>query len=50
MCGEMMRLKTRSRVQQIPGLPGQKTVELVEWECPECDYFEEFDEDHAADR
>jgi C4-type Zn-finger protein len=45
MCGERMRLRTHTRVRQVPGLPEQKTIEITEWECPECDYFEEFDED-----
>ena len=44
MCGETMRLKRRTRVEPIPGLPEQKSVDLAEWECPECDYFEEYDE------
>ena len=42
MCGESMRLKRRTRVQQIPGLPETKVIEVAEWECPECDYFEDY--------
>ena len=45
MCGETMRLEERVRVLTIPG--AQQTVEkkLTEWICPECDYFEDVDED-----
>ena len=45
MCGESMRLRRHTRVRQIPGLPEQKPFEVVEWECPECDYFEEFQDE-----
>jgi hypothetical protein len=43
MCGETMKIKRHVRVRQIPGLAEPKTIEVVEWECPECDYFEEYD-------
>ena len=42
MCGESMRLKRRTQERHIPGHSDAKTIEIVEWECPECDYFEEF--------
>lgn len=42
MCGESMRLKRHTRVRHIPGIPEGKTFEVAEWECPECDYFEEY--------
>ncbi len=45
MCGETMRLRTHTRVERIPGTIEDKTVETEEWECPECDYFEERSED-----
>lgn len=48
MCGERMRLKRHQRVRRIPGRAEEKPVEIVEWECPECDYFEEFDEEAAG--
>jgi DNA-directed RNA polymerase subunit M/transcription elongation factor TFIIS len=31
MCGELMRLRESQ----------MKTVKVVEWVCPECDYFED---------
>jgi hypothetical protein len=38
-----MRLKRHERIRQIPGTAEKRAIEVVEWECPECDYFEEFD-------
>ena len=41
MCGESMRLSVREVRDTIPGT-GQAAVRLLrEWNCPECDYFEE---------
>jgi hypothetical protein len=48
MCGESMRLRRHTRTRRIPGLSEEKSIEVVEWECPECDYFEE-PEEPAAD-
>ena len=48
MCAERMRLKRHSRVQVLPGRAEQKQVEVLEWECPECDYFEEASEDASS--
>jgi hypothetical protein len=49
MCGENMRLKPHTRLQTIPGTAETKPIEVIEWECPECDYFEEFDKGTAVD-
>ena len=41
LCGETMRLQTRELSDHIPGT-GQTTTRIVrEWVCPECDYWEE---------
>jgi C4-type Zn-finger protein len=41
MCGENMRLEERQYNDQLPG-QGELSVRMVrEWNCPECDYFEE---------
>lgn len=45
MCGEAMRLDTRERTERIPGTGAARTSVLHEWICPECDYFEEADEE-----
>lgn len=45
LCGEPMHLRTREDVVQVPGNPRATTQNVQEWICPECDYFEEADED-----
>ena len=44
MCGEVMRLVARQRVEHVPGQSTPVTHGAREWICPECDYFEEADE------
>jgi uncharacterized protein with PIN domain len=44
MCGEFMRVITRQHVEHVPGLPAPVKHVVREWVCPECDYFEEVDE------
>jgi hypothetical protein len=41
MCGEFMRLVERTQVDRIPGTSQVTTRKMMEWVCPECDYFEE---------
>ncbi len=49
MCTEFMRLREREQISAIPGTSETVRRMLVEWECPECDYFEEASEaDEAA--
>lgn len=45
MCGELMRLVVRERSDAIPGAHQTVKRESREWICPECDYFEEVDEE-----
>jgi len=45
MCGEHMQLREQERTDRVPGTPQTKTTKVREWVCPECDYFEEFQED-----
>jgi len=45
MCGELMRLVETEVTDRVPGTPQTRTSKTVEWVCPECDYFEEPDED-----
>ena len=49
MCGEYMRLRDVEQVQRIPGTLQDSRRMIVEWICPECDYFEEADENARAD-
>ena len=44
MCGETMRLKVREQIDYIPGQSQTVRTELKEWICPDCDYFEEYEE------
>ena len=47
MCGEAMRLREHETVDRIPGTSQIKTTKVVEWVCPECDYFEDAEEGTA---
>jgi hypothetical protein len=40
-----MRLKRTETPVQIPGNPQPTLRTTTEWVCPECDYFEESEED-----
>jgi hypothetical protein len=45
-----MRLKRSETTVQIPGHPRPPTPAkqpVAEWVCPDCDYFEEADEEKA---
>ncbi len=45
LCGETMRLEQTQSVIQVPGNPKPSTQTTFEWRCPECDYFEEAEEE-----
>jgi acetone carboxylase gamma subunit len=47
LCGETMRLKETETVVHVPGNPAPKMQHAREWVCPECDYFEEVEEEPA---
>jgi rubredoxin len=50
LCGGTMRLKRSETTVQIPGHPRPPTPatqSVAEWVCPDCDYFEEADEEKA---
>jgi transposase len=44
-CGETMRLNEIEAVVHVPGNPEPSTSRTREWVCPECDYFEESEEE-----
>jgi transposase len=44
MCGEPMKLREREVTDRVPGSRQTRTGKFREWVCPECDYFEEADE------
>jgi C4-type Zn-finger protein len=47
LCGKMMRIKTRELVDQIPGQSQVVRRVVREWTCPECDFYEEVEDDRA---
>lgn len=42
-----MRLKQTETVLRVPGNPQGTTKTTVEWVCPDCDYFEEAEEERT---
>lgn len=45
MCAGSMQLKYRQTTTYVPGNPKATTTQTAEWVCPDCDYFEEADEE-----
>ena len=45
MCGEAMQLHAIEVVTRIPGTSQEVKGLEREWRCPECDYFEEEEEE-----
>jgi transposase len=45
LCGGTMRIHDAKTVTQIPGNPQATERTTREWVCPDCDYFEEADEE-----
>jgi transposase len=45
LCGGTMRLKRFQSVAQVPGNPKPTTRNVAEWVCPDCEYFEEAEEE-----
>jgi transposase len=45
LCGGSMRLRLREDIVRIPGNPSATVRTTKEWLCPDCDYFEEAEEE-----
>ena len=45
MCGGTMLIKETKHVIAVPGNPTPTTKVTGEWNCPDCDYFEEAEEE-----
>ena len=45
LCGEVMRLRKITTAVRLPGNPNATERTTGEWVCPECDYFEDADEE-----
>jgi acetone carboxylase gamma subunit len=50
LCGEKMRRKAREEISLVPGTSETKATKVREWICPDCDYFEEIEEEEEAPR
>lgn len=48
LCGERMRRKRREEVTYVPGTSEAKITTSAEWICPDCDYFEEIEDDERS--
>ena len=47
LCGESMRVKVRELIDRIPGQPQVVRREVREWTCPECDYYEDAEDERT---
>jgi C4-type Zn-finger protein len=45
LCGGTMRLTRTETPVRVPGNPQATRAASVEWVCPDCDYFEEAEEE-----
>jgi len=45
LCGGAMRRRQTERVTHFPGNPQPTVQKSSEWNCPECDYYEEAEEE-----
>lgn len=45
LCGASMRLEQSETLTPIPGQPRPTAHVVREWVCPDCDYFEEAEEE-----
>lgn len=45
LCGGTMHFKEIQAVTQVPGNPSPSTATTREFVCPDCDYFEDADEE-----
>ena len=45
MCGGSMRLERKEQMIQVPGNPRATQRITAEWICPDCDYYEEAEEE-----
>ena len=46
LCGGTMRWRVRETVTPVPGNPRPLVRRSAEWTCPDCDYFEEAEEEN----
>ena len=42
-----MAQRERALTERLPGTPQAATRKFLEWVCPECDYFEEAEDEES---
>jgi len=47
LCGGTMRVKRTEDVLRVPGNPQPTRRSTAEWICPDCDYYEEAEEERT---
>jgi hypothetical protein len=47
MCGGTMMVHESKRATRIPGNPSATLYVAKEWVCPDCEYFEEVDDENT---
>jgi hypothetical protein len=47
LCGESMRLTVAETTDRVPGTSQSTTRQAREWVCPECDNWEEAEENEG---
>jgi rubredoxin len=47
LCGGAMRIKRREVEIAVPGNPRPTKRLSLEWMCPDCDYYEEAEDEKA---
>ena len=45
LCGGTMQFRETESIVQVPGNPKPSTRKNREWICPDCDYYEEAEEE-----
>jgi predicted RNA-binding Zn-ribbon protein involved in translation (DUF1610 family) len=45
LCGGTMQYRESTTQERVPGNPNATTHTTREWVCPDCDYFEEAEEE-----
>jgi predicted RNA-binding Zn-ribbon protein involved in translation (DUF1610 family) len=45
LCGAIMRLKHTENVVRVSGNPQETKHTTAEWTCPDCDYYEEAEDE-----
>ena len=47
LCGANMRIREQQTTVKVPGNPSAIPRRTREWVCPDCDYFEEAEEENS---